>query len=149
MDSSDTCRAWSFLNCPNLRIRNPFLANLLNNWRAVLIYVSLILNPVIGQLKSAIFDLAVEICRTFAVLGEDRTYTASGKVWGLFLAGVAFGGRYRSPIEAGWLSERVNEIAILFPLMKDAISAYKNLWDQEREFCDEMEKTGIYIGKSW
>jgi hypothetical protein len=139
----------SFVDYPALTIRNSFFANLLNGWRAVSIYASLIINPVIGQPKPPVFELAVDICRTYATLGPDRSYTASSKVWIMFLAGVVFGGRRRSPKETEWISRQVNQIAIMFPLMKDAISSYQRLWDTEGEFWDEMEKTCIHIGKSW
>ena len=148
-NSSDLSQFGSFLNYPALKIRNSFFANLLNSWRAVTIYVSLIVNPMIGQPEPRLFDLAVEICRTIAALGQDRSFTASSKVSIMFLAGVVFGGRWRSPMEAEWISRQVNEIVTMFPFMKDAILSYQKLWDTEGEFWDEMEKTRVYIGKAW
>ena len=132
---------WTFLDYPPRRIVNAFYANLAISLRASSIYISLIAHPIIGpDPKTRRYEDAVEICQVLAGLGEDKSNTASSKVWVMFLAGVAFGGLRRSEREAQWLYWRMDSVVRMFPLMKDAVAAYKKLWDAEGDFWDEMDK---------
>lgn len=131
----------SFLHYSPLRIVNSFYANLLNGWRALSIYLSLINNPSIDPAYPQRFEYAVDICRTLAALGRDPSTTASSKIWVIFLAGVAFGGSSRSPREVAWLSKKVDGIVSMFPLMRNASLAYQGLWDTEQNFWNELEKS--------
>jgi hypothetical protein len=143
MDGSDP-RELTFLDYPPLYVVNSLYANLLNNSRAVAIYISLIAYPNIGPGPTPQrFMDAVTICRTLAALGEDKPHTAASKVWILFLAGVAFGGVRRSQAEARWILNKMSEIVRIFPLMKDAVAAYEKLWDAEGDFWEEMDTVQV------
>jgi Fungal specific transcription factor domain len=131
-----------FLHYPPLKIVNTFYCNLLNAWRALSIYVSFILDPNIGSATNPHrFDTAVEICRTLAALGEDKSNTASSKIWTLFPTGAAFGGQSRSPREAEFISMKMNEIAMMFPIMKEKIGVYDKLFGTQGDFWEELENT--------
>ena len=132
---------WTFVNYPRYRVANAFYANIAIQARTSSIYISLITHPVIGPGPNPQrFQDAVEICRILAGLGEDRANTASSKIWAMFLAGVAFGGLRRSEMEAQWLLRSMNAIVKMFPLMKNAVKGYQNLWDAEGDYWDEMDK---------
>ena len=113
-----------FLNYPPLRVYNKFYANLLNAWRATWIYIDLIENPAIGpgSLGSQRRKYAVEICRTYAAIGRDTDMFPTGKVFGVFLSGVAFGGLRRSPAEVGWIYDHsLKDVKDAFPLNNTAV----------------------------
>ena len=82
----------------------------------------------------------MEICRILGGLGQDTTHTASSKIWIMFLAGCAFGGRKRARKECEWLRWRMEPILKLFPLMRNAVATYEEMWDVEGDFWDEMDK---------
>jgi hypothetical protein len=134
-----------FLEYPVYHVSDSFFANLLNAWRAMSIYISLILDPTIGPSCQYRFDLAVDICRVFATLAEDRSNSASSKVWILFLAGVAFGGPNRSPGEAKWIVDKAIEIMETIPVFSAAFSAHQVLWSSDGDFWEELEKTRSQI----
>lgn len=144
--SPDTEEPWTFLNYPSYRIVNPFYANLLAFSRATSIYISLVAHPDIGPgPNSKRFQDAVEVCRILAGLGEDRSHTASSKVWIMFLTGTAFGGLARAKEETEWLMWRMVGIVKMFPLMKNAVDSYEKLWNVEGDFWDEMDKVQIRL----
>ena len=131
----------TFLDFPRRRIVNPFYANLVMFAHATSIYISLITHPEIGPGPDPRrYENAVEICKLLAGLGEDRSNTASSKIWILFLAGAAFGGLRRSRRETEFLKTRLANIVKMFPLMKDAVAAYQTLWEGEGDFWDAMDK---------
>ena len=112
-----------FLDYPPLRIYNKFYGNLLNAWRAIYIFIDLIVSPEIGPLGGATkrYQYAIDICRTYARLGKDDMF-AIGKVTNVFLTGVALGGKSRSPGEVGWLyDEMLKELQEWFPLNRTAV----------------------------
>jgi hypothetical protein len=130
-----------FLDYPANAISNSFFANLLIAWRALSIYISLIREPSIGPNCQFRFDHAVEICRTLASLADDKSNSASSKVWILFLLGVAFGGPRRSPREAKWVRDKILEILLLVPILGAAVAAHEKLFDTEGDFWEALEKT--------
>ena len=118
-DSYGNC----FLDYPPLRVFNKFYGNLLNAWRAIYIFIDLIVTPEIGPLGrgSKRFEHAIDICRTYASLGKDDMFPI-GKVTNVFLTGVALGGEKRSPREVEWLYEgMLKEIQEWFPLNRTAV----------------------------
>jgi hypothetical protein len=130
-----------FLDYPAKAISNSFFANLLIAWRALSIYISLIREPSIGPNYQFRFDHAVEICRTLASLADDKSNSASSKVWILFLLGVAFGGPRRSPGESRWVRDKILEILRLVPILGAAVAAHEKLFDTEGDFWEALEKT--------
>lgn len=87
-----------FLQYPPLTLTNSFYANLLNHYRSIEIYISLILRPMWETLDPWRFKCAIDLCRTHAALGEERNFLTTGKIWGLYLAGVTFGGPKLYPV---------------------------------------------------
>jgi len=95
----------------------------LNAWRAIYIFIDLIVSPEIGPLggNTKRYQYAIDICRTYASLGKDDMFPI-GKVTNVFLTGVALGGKTRSPGEVGWLYEgMLNELQEWFPLNRTAV----------------------------
>ena len=122
--SPDTGKGSTFLDSPPLPIFNPFYVNLLDTSHAGSVWVSLISDPIMGfATVPERFHLAVEISRTFAVLETDRTLPVSSRIWMVYLAAVAFGGRQQSPREVRWLTEKVDDFAKLLPLTRDCFQA--------------------------
>lgn len=137
---------WRFLHYPQLRIVNPYYANILNHSLTTSIYISLIAYPEIGPGPACQrYGKAVQICRILAGLGEDTSHTASSKIWILFLAGLAFGGSRRAPEETRWALWRMNKIAKIFPLMKNAVEIYSGIWEIEGDYWDEMDMLQVKL----
>lgn len=128
-----------FLSFPPLQILNVFYANLLNSWRGLQIYVSLIRVPEIGPSPPRRLTHAIEICRTWCSLGDDKTASEAGKVWIMFLVGVAFG-RKRSGEMGGWIKERLEETSKRLPILRKGVDIYGELWEVEGDFWNELEK---------
>lgn len=82
----------AFLDYSPMYLTNFFWNNLLNHWRSIEIYISLITTPDWGSCEPIRLASAVELCRTHAALGKERNFLTTGKIWGLHLAGIAFGG---------------------------------------------------------
>ena len=95
---TEDTRPMQFLNYPPVHLTNFFFANLLNHWRSIEIYISLISHPIWGTPHPKRFKRAVEICQTHAALGKERNFLTTGKIWGLHLAGVTFGGPALYPV---------------------------------------------------
>ena len=89
-----------FLEYPLVHLTNFFFANLLNHWRSIEIYLSLIPHPQWGYYNPRRFQSAIDVCRTHAALGKERNFLTTGKIWGLHLAGVTFGGPDLYPVYA-------------------------------------------------
>jgi hypothetical protein len=51
-----------------------------------------------GTLDHQRFECAVDICRTHAALGAEKDCLTTGKIWGLYLSGVTFGGEFFYPV---------------------------------------------------
>jgi len=92
LQSSGNTVNGAFLGYTPMRILDPFFASRLNNWRAIRLHVSLIEEPMWGRYDGPQFVCALDLCRTYAALGEERRYLGAEKAVGLYLAGVAFGG---------------------------------------------------------
>lgn len=128
-----------FLSFPPLQILDVFYANLLNSWRGLQIYVSLIRVPEIGPSPPRRLTHAIEICRTWCSLGDDKSTSEAGKVWIMFLVGVAFGGK-RSGEMGGWIKERLEETSKRLPILRKGVDIYGELWEVEGDFWNELEK---------
>ena len=136
-----------FLDYPPLRIVNAFYVRLLNDWRALSIYISLIDHSSFGPAACPQrFDYAVEICRTLAVLWQDQNKIAGSELWVGFFAGVVFGGSSRPQREAEWISRKATDVVMAFPAMKNALWAYRRLWDTDGNVWDKMETTRAHVG---
>lgn len=82
-----------FLDYPPMRITDTFFSNRLNNWRALGLYLSLIQQPLWGNISSKGFVNALDICRTYAAGNDlEKNCLSAEKAIGLYLAGVVFGG---------------------------------------------------------
>lgn len=87
-----------FLDYPQVQITNSFFSNLLNQFRSIEIYISLIPRPIWGTPDHQRFECAVDICRTHSALGAEKDCLTTGKIWGLYLSGVTFGGEFLYPV---------------------------------------------------
>jgi hypothetical protein len=91
-DDAGTPNGGAFLSYTPMRTFDPFLASRLNNWRAVRLHIGLIEEPMWGRFDGPRFVCALDICRTYAALGDERRYLGAEKAVALYLAGIAFGG---------------------------------------------------------
>ena len=82
----------AFLEYAPMRIFDPIFASRLNNWRAIRLHIGLIEEPMWGRYDGPQFVCALDLCRTYAALGDERRHLGAEKAVGLYLAGVAFGG---------------------------------------------------------
>jgi hypothetical protein len=96
--SEPTAPPLRFLQYPRATLTNRFYANLLNHYRSIEIYLTLIPRPVWGTLEPWRFQCAIDLCRTHAALGEERNFLTTGKIWGLWLCGITFGGPELFPV---------------------------------------------------
>jgi hypothetical protein len=81
-----------------VKLTNFFYANLLNHYRSIEIYISFIPRPNWGTPDPRRFQCAIDLCRTHAALGKERNFLTTGKIWGLHLSGLAFGGPESYPV---------------------------------------------------
>ena len=115
-----------FLDYPALSIHNTFYAHLLNAWSALFIFIDLIAFPYVELSGKGFrrFDYAVDICRTYAALGQGLHTSIMlpvGTIVTTYLAGLGFGGNRRSPRETAWLNENlVNPIGENYSLNRSA-----------------------------
>jgi hypothetical protein len=138
-----------FPGYPPLRIVNSFYVRLLNDWRALSIYISLIDNSSFGPAACPRrFDYAVDICRTLAVLWHDQNNIAGSELWVAFFAGVVLCKSSLSQREVEWISRKTTDVVVAFPAMKNALWAYRRLWDADGNVWDKMEKTRTHVGYS-
>jgi hypothetical protein len=130
-----------FLHYPELRILNPTYADLLNAWRALQIYISLISDPSIGSTSSPYrLGYAIDICRTWAALGNDKSHSIVSKQWLIALTWVALGGYRQHPEEAQWVRKRLEFVMVQLPILSGAVASYEQLGNIEGDFWEEMEK---------
>ena len=114
-----------FLHHLPLRYANKSYCQLLNHWRGIKIYISLI-DSTIGPGDPSLhrIPMAIEICRTYAAIEPNLI------LWNMLplnLAGVAFGGANRYPIESKWVLQKLGECGLTeLPTLK---RIYLRLWD--------------------
>ena len=111
---SPTSPPLAFLQYPQITLINHFYANLLNHYRSIEIYLTLITHPNWGTLEPWRFQCAIDLCRTHAALGEERNFLTTGKVWGLWLCGITFGGPELYPV----LPSSSPSLVPLFPVFE-------------------------------
>jgi Fungal specific transcription factor domain len=137
----DSASTEIFLHYPLLRIRNPLYVNLLNQWRALSIYISFILDPTIGHGSYPLrFGYAVDICRTLAALGPDRGQHVSSKIWVMIYTAATFGGLGPARQEAMWLKAKAEEFATYIPVTKIAVDRYMRLCETGNNIWEELGK---------
>jgi hypothetical protein len=88
----------SFLDYPLLHVTNDFYCNLLNHYNAIEILISLIAKPMWEVPDPHRLKRAVDICRTHAGIGIRPDSITAGRIWTIFLAGVAFAGADAYPV---------------------------------------------------
>jgi len=117
-----------FLHHPPLPIYSERYVHMMNHWRAIQIYMSLILWPEVGPNPptSGRYQTAVEICRNFASL----TSGISGETWCLTLAGISFGGERYYPEESMWMLEKQEKILedFRFPIVVSMRQVMSYIW---------------------
>jgi hypothetical protein len=117
-----------FLHHDRLCYSNKLYCTLLNHWRGIKIYISLIRSPVIGPgySSSGRVPIAIDICRTYAAAIQEPNVA----LWNLVplnFAAIAFGGANRYPLETKWILERFGECGLTeLPTLR---YMYEKLWD--------------------
>jgi len=92
----------AFLNYPPAQVIDCFLGSRMNNWRAISLYISLMERPSWGVYDGVRLLCAVDLCRTHAALGAERSFLGAEKSVGLYLAGMAFGGPEMHSVKMYW-----------------------------------------------
>jgi len=120
-----------FLWYQPLPLQNTYYAKLLNQWRAMSIFASLVINPRPGPEphSSNRFQNAVEICRTHVALGQEGYIGPSWQC--LFYAGVAFGGTNLYPMESGWVLDTLKRIVSVLPFLEPIVARMPRVWNAE------------------
>jgi len=122
-----------FLSYPPIFIKSPYYVNLLNLWRALTIYVSLMRDPLIlsPQYFSERLDHAIDMCRAAAALHNDPSHMAAARFFPMFFAEVGFGGRKNSPMEVAWMLKECEEWGRLFPTMWETMKLFRTVWEAD------------------
>ena len=117
-----------FLSHPPLPIYSQQFAHMMNHWRAIQIYMSLILWPEPGPNppQSGRYQAAVDICRNFASL----TKGIAMETWCLTLAGISFGGDAYYPEESGWMIDKQEQVLrdLRFPYAISVRQLMQYIW---------------------
>jgi hypothetical protein len=125
-----------FLDHPPLPIYSQQFAHMMNHWRAIQIYMSLILWPASGPNppSSGRYETSVDICRNFASL----TSGISGETWCLTLAGIAFGGDAYYPAESKWMLEKQEAVleGFRFPIVISVRQMMHFIWNSGMSIWD-------------
>jgi hypothetical protein len=125
-----------FLNHPPLAIYSQRFAHMMNHWRAIQIYMSLILWPLPGPNPpgSGRYQTGVDICRNFASLASN----ISGETWCLTLAGISFGGDAYYPEESQWMMDKQTAIleGFSFPIVISVPQMMNFIWNSGMSIWD-------------
>jgi hypothetical protein len=126
----------AFLHHSPLPIYSQRFAHMMNHWRAIQIYMSLILWPESGPNPptSGRYQTAVDICRNFASL----TNGISGETWCLTLAGICFGGDAYYPEESQWMLEKQEAVleGFRFPIVVSVRQMMHFIWNSGMSIWD-------------
>jgi hypothetical protein len=128
IEQSTTDTTHRFLWYEPLYLQNHFYGKVLNQWRAVWIYASVVAQPVIGPHIPGRFQMAVDICRTHAALGVNAIN--GPQWWPLYYAGLAFGNK-NYPLECDWIMGMCRKIGRLFPVLLFAMNNMPTTWAEE------------------
>lgn len=125
-----------FLDHPPLYIYSQPFAHMMNHWRAIQIYMSLILwsKPGPNPPSSGRYQTGVDICRSFASLANGL----SGETWCLTLAGIAFGGDAYYPEESRWMLEKQESVLkdFRFPIVDSVRQLMHYIWNSGMSIWD-------------
>jgi len=141
-----------FLSYPPMFIKSPYYVNLLNIWRALTIYISLMRDPLILSPRyfSERLDHAIDICRTLAGLHNDPSHKSASKYFSIFFAKIGFGGRKHSQLEVAWLLKECEEWARLFPRIWESVSMFRSVWEADSDnFWIAMDGVVQRLGDWW
>ena len=101
----------TFLHHPPLPMRNTFYANLLNEFRLAVMFVTFIASPRVGG--HSLFDAvrkshAIDCCRSMAATGVSKFPVALVRI--LQLAGLVFADPPQSSAECAWILEQLDKL---------------------------------------
>jgi hypothetical protein len=102
-----------FLEYPQVHLTNSFYNNLLNHYRSIEIYISLIRQPM-WERDPWRLEHSIDLCRTYAALGQEQNFSTTGKIWGLHLAGISFGGHDLYPVSFSIFGKRKTNSSVNF-----------------------------------
>jgi hypothetical protein len=102
----------TFLDYPSMSIRNAFYANLLNEYRCAVLFITFIAYPLIGQISP--FETlrqfhAIDCCRSIGATGINKFPVPMVRI--LQLAGLVFADKARFQDECDWIETKLDEIA--------------------------------------
>jgi hypothetical protein len=132
-----------FLHYDPIRINDRTYCRLLNYWRAIKIYMSLVEYPEIGPgpVSSSRMPIAIQICRTYAALGIRRPNGFRWDGWSLWFAAVAFGGNNHYPLEARWAEQKLDDSgASEIPGLKQVLDKAWDFLCYGGEYLDAVRK---------
>jgi hypothetical protein len=115
----------------------------MNQWRGIKIYISFIQHPEMGpgSPDTQRFPTAIEICRTAAAMPEHNSV-----LWQLIplgLAGAAFGGENRYPLETRWVLEKLAQSGVTeFPTLKYVYDRLWDVWSSEGSYLEGVRMLG-------
>lgn len=120
-----------FLHHEPIYLQNRYYAKILNQWRTVLLWVSLIVHPVpgLGPYSDNRYATAVDICRTHAALGAEAMVGPSWQC--LYFAGMVFGGRKLYPMESQWILDQLRFIGVVYPMVARLVDAMPSVWEAD------------------
>lgn len=114
-----------FLHYPPVVVHNRMYSNLMTDYRAAKLYMSLVKYPSMGPnpAGSGRYQHAVEICRVLASkpLHERDDVRGAEEAMCLFLSGVVFGGDDYYPMESKWVQRAFQEY---FPIYTGTTSDF-------------------------
>jgi hypothetical protein len=102
----------TFLNHPPMTYRNRFYANLLNEFRCAVLFVTFIVSPVIGQHSP--YDAgrkthAIDSCRSMSATGVSKFPLQMVRI--LQLAGLVFADLTKYPEECAWIERQLDKVS--------------------------------------
>ena len=101
----------TFLHHPPLPMKNTFYANLLNEYRIAVMFVTFIASPQVGGhslLDAVRKSHAVDCCRSMAATGVSKFPVSMVRI--LQLAGLVFADPTESPAECAWILEQLDKL---------------------------------------
>ena len=110
--SATAAKVETFLHYEPMKCQNPFYANLLNEYRCAVMFVTFIASPQIGY--PSLFDTvrklhAIDSCRSISATGVQKFPIPMVRV--LQLAGLVFSDSRQFREECGWIEQQLDRIA--------------------------------------
>ena len=101
-----------FLNYPPMKYRNSFYANLLNEYRCAVMFVTFIASPLVG--RPSPFDTvrnihAINSCQSISATGVSKFPMSIVRI--LQLVGLVYADPVKFPEECGWIKQQLDRVS--------------------------------------